>query len=123
MLTAILKYYSFTMERNVALALVKPWVSRKKAFRLGERLVPFLVFDVPLLTSLHAVGEQVNFDEDNATTEFRNLIRERVHEVEQQVLRSRKLRDGKKDNSVHKNFIFAMVYLCESNGGEEQLEL
>ena len=57
------------------------------------------------------------------TTEFRNLVRERVHEVEQQELRRRKVGDGTKDNSVHKNFIVAMVCLCERNGAEEQLEL
>ena len=33
------------------------------------------------------------------------------------------MRAGTKDNRVCKNFIAAMMYLCEQNDGEEQLEL
>ena len=42
-LRPMLKYCTFEMERNLALALVKAWVPRRKAFRLGSRLVPFSV--------------------------------------------------------------------------------
>jgi len=56
-------------------------------------------------------------------TEFGNLVRERVHEVEQQEPRRRKVGDGTKDNRIYKSFIVAMLYLCERNGGDEQLEL
>jgi len=52
----ILKYCTFEMERNLALALLKAWVPRRKAFRLGNRLVLFSVFDVALMTGLAAVG-------------------------------------------------------------------
>ena len=122
-LRLMLKYCTFEMERNLALALVKAWVPRKKAFRLGRRLVPFSVFDVALMTGLPAVGEEVDFKEDTATTEFGNLVRQRVKEAEQEELNRRKGRARTKDNRVYKNFIAAMVYLCEQNAREEQLQV
>jgi len=38
-------------------------------------------------------------------------------------MRRRKVGKGSKDNRVYKNFIAGMIYLCEKNTGEEQLEL
>jgi len=119
----ILMYCPFEMERNLALALVKAWVPRRKAFRIGSRLVPFSIFDVALITGLPAVGQLVKFDEDPVVTEFGKMVRERVHEAEQEELRRRKVGAGKKDSRVYKNFIAAMVQLCEQNDGEEQLQL
>jgi len=46
-------------------------------------LVPFSVFDVALMTRMPATGEPVNFDEEHVTTKIRDLVRERVHELEQ----------------------------------------
>jgi len=86
-------------------------------------LVPFSVVDVALITGMPATGKWVEFEEENVTTNFGDLVRERVHEVEQQQLRRRKLRGGTKDNHVYTNFIAAMVYLCERNRGPEQLQL
>jgi len=60
----ILKYCPFEMEKNLALALVKAWVPRRKAFRVGSRLIPFSIFDVALINGLPAVGQQVNFSEE-----------------------------------------------------------
>ena len=60
-LAPILKYCSFTMEHNLALVLVKAWLPRRRVFRLGERLVPFSIFDVALMTSLPVTGERVHF--------------------------------------------------------------
>ncbi|KAJ8447213.1 LOW QUALITY PROTEIN: hypothetical protein Cgig2_030444 [Carnegiea gigantea] len=105
-LRPILKYSSFAMERNSALALAK--------------LVPLSVFDYVLLTGLPATGERVQFDDDKVTTDFGDM---RVHEEEQAELRKRKVGKGSRDNCVYKNFIAMMVYLCEKNAGEEQLEL
>jgi len=122
-LRPILKYCTFEMERNLALVLVKAWVPRRKAFRLGSRLVPFPVFDVALMTGLPAVGQQVNFKEDTAGTKLGNFVRQRVQEAKQEELKRRKARAGTKDNRVYKNFIVAMVYLCEQNDGEEQLQI
>ena len=65
------------MERNLALALVKAWVPRRRAFWLGERLVPFSVFDVALLTGMPATGERVSFEEEHVTMEIGELVRER----------------------------------------------
>jgi len=73
-LAPILKYYTFEMERNLALALVKTWVPRSKAFRLGDRLLPSSVFDVALMAGLPTVGQQVDFHEDTLMTEFGNII-------------------------------------------------
>ena len=122
-LAPMLKYYFFSIERNLALALMKAWVPRRRAFRLGERLVPFSVFDVALMTGLLATGDRVNFDKEHVTNKIGNLVKERVHEVEQNELRRRKGRGGKKDNRVYKNFVVAMVYLCEHYSGADQLEL
>ena len=90
-LAPVMKYCSFAMERNLALALVKAWVPRKRAFRLGERLVPFSVVDVVLITGMPATRKRVEFEEENVTTDFGDLVRERVHEVEQQQLRTRRV--------------------------------
>jgi len=72
-----LNYCSFSMERNLALALVKAWVPQRRAFRVGERLVPFSVFDVAFMTGMPATGEKVNFEEENVETQIGNLVRER----------------------------------------------
>jgi len=73
------------------------------------------------MTRMPATGEPVNFDEEHVTTEIRDLVRERVHELEQQELRRRKGRGGTRENHVYKNFIAAMVYLCERYAGEEHM--
>jgi len=75
------------------------------------------------MISLLTTGEWVNFDEEHVMTEIGNLVREKMHEGEQQELRRRKVRGGTKDNRVYKNFIAGKVYLCERYGGEEQLDL
>ena len=72
------------------------------------------------MTGLPAVGQQVHFKENTNTTEFGNLVRQRVQEAEQEELKRRKARAGTKDNHVYKNFIAAMMYLCEQNAREEQ---
>ena len=115
----ILKYCTFEMERNLTLAFVKAWVPHRKA----SRLIHFSIFDMALMTGLPAVGKQVDFQEDIVTTKFGNMVRQRVHEAEQEELRRRKARVGTKDNRVYKNFIATMMYLCAQNDGEEQLEL
>jgi len=50
-------------------------------------------------------------------------VRESVHELEQQELRWRKGRGRTRENRVYKNFIAAMLYVCERYAGEEHLEL
>ena len=114
-LRPILKYRSFTMEQNLALALLKCWVPRSKAFRLADRLVPFSVFDVALLTGLPVTGERVDFDDVKLPTDFRDMMRQRVHEEEQEQLRRMKVGKVSEDKRVYKNFIAAMMYLCEKN--------
>jgi len=109
----ILKYCTFEMERNLALALLKAWVPRRKAFRLGNRLVLFSVFDVALMTGLAVVGRSVDFQENTVITEIGDMVTQRVHEAKREELRRRKVRARTKDNHVYKNFIAAMVYLCE----------
>ncbi|KAJ8419896.1 hypothetical protein Cgig2_016343 [Carnegiea gigantea] len=111
-LRPFLKYRSFAMERNLALALVKCWVPRSKVFWLAGRLVPFSMFDVALLIGLPATGERVDFDDDKLMTDFRDM----------EWLRRRKVGKESKDKRVYKNFIAVMVYLCEKNAREEQLE-
>jgi len=120
-LAPVLKYCSLSMERNLGIALVKAWVPRRRAFRLGERLALFSVFDFALLTGMPATGKRVNFTEGHETTEIGDLVRERVNEVEQQELKRRKGRAQAKDNRVDKNFVAAMVYLCEQFAGKEYL--
>jgi len=114
-LRSILKYRSFTMEHNLALVLVKHWVAHNKGFRLADMLVPFSVFDVALLTGLPATKEMVDFDDDKLTTDFEVMVRQRLHEEEHEELRRKKVGKESKDNRVDKNFIAAVVYLCEKN--------
>ncbi|KAJ8428199.1 LOW QUALITY PROTEIN: hypothetical protein Cgig2_031476 [Carnegiea gigantea] len=122
-LRPILKYRSFSTELNLALTLVKCWAPHSKAFRLADRLVLFSIFDVALLTGLPATRERVDFDDDKLITDFGDMVRQRVHEEEEEELKGRKVGKGCKDNRVDKNFIAMMVYLCEKNVQEEQLEL
>ena len=77
---------------------MKCWVPCSKAFRLANRLVPFSVFDVALLTDLPAIGEKVEFSNDSYTTEIANMVRGRVHEEEQHELRRRKVGKDSKDS-------------------------
>ncbi|KAJ8445813.1 hypothetical protein Cgig2_027894 [Carnegiea gigantea] len=111
------------MERNLALTLVKAWVSRSKAFRLADRLVPFSIFDVALLIGLPATKERVEFDDDSLMAEYGNMVRALVQEAEQEELRRWKVGEGRMDNHVCKNFITIMVYLCKRHAGEEKLQL
>ena len=57
-----LQYCDIEMERHLTLALIKCWVPRWKAFRIGGRRVPFSVFDVALMTGLPATGRRVELD-------------------------------------------------------------
>jgi len=58
-------YRSFTTQRELATALEKTWVPRKKAFRLVGRLILFFVYDVLLLISLPTTKKRGKFvDED-----------------------------------------------------------
>ena len=86
------------MERNLALALVKCCVPLSKVFRLADRLVSFLMFDMALLIGLPATGEKVKFLGYSCTTEIANMVRGRVYEEEQQELRRRKVRNDNKDS-------------------------
>ena len=116
----MLKYTKFVMEQNLALTLVKCWVLRSRAFRLVDRLVPFSVFDVVLLTGLPTTGEMVLFEDDGTMIEIGEMVRKRVEEEE---LRRRKVGGRSRENWVYQSGVAAMVYLLERNAGEEQLEL
>ena len=122
MLRSILKYPTFAMEWNLALALVKCWVSRSMVFRLAGRLVPFFVFDVALLTRLLGTREMESFDDDGMT-DFGEMVRLTVLEEEEEELGKRKVQSRSRDNRVYKNCVAAMAYLLERNAGEEQLDL
>lgn len=69
---------------------------RRKTFRLANRLVPFIVFDVVLLTGLPPTGEWVEFDDDTVMTEFGIMVRARVQKPEQKELRRRKVGEGRR---------------------------
>ena len=111
-----MKYTKFAMERKLALALVKCWVLWSRTFRLAERLVPFSVFEVALLTGLPAMREMVSFDDGGMMTEIEEMVRKRVEEEE---LRRRKVGGRSKDNRVYKSGVATMVYLLERTVGEE----
>ncbi|KAJ8432347.1 hypothetical protein Cgig2_021117 [Carnegiea gigantea] len=110
-LRPVLEYRTFDMVRNLAFALVETWVPRSKAFMLPDRLVPFSVFDVALLTALPIIGERVKFDDDSVMTKYGKMVRARVQKAKQEDLRKKKVGEGRKDTHVYKNFIAAMVYL------------
>ena len=69
-LRPVRKYPTFAVKLNLALALVKCWVSRNMAFRLADWLVSFSMFDVALLTGLPVTGEMVPFYDDGVMTDF-----------------------------------------------------
>lgn len=109
----ILMYCPFAMERKLTLALVNCWVPRSRVFRLADRLDPFSVFDVALLTGLLATWEKVDFSDESCTKEIADMVNDKVREEEQQELRRRKFGKDSKDSQVYKNFISTMIYLCE----------
>ena len=70
-----LEYCDIGMERHLTLALIKCWVPRWKAFRIGGRRVPLFVFDVALMTGLPAMGRIVELDGEEVSSEVGLLIR------------------------------------------------
>ncbi|KAJ8436065.1 hypothetical protein Cgig2_000361 [Carnegiea gigantea] len=92
--------------------ILKHIVPRSRAFRLADRLEPFSVFDVALLTGLPATWGKVDFSDESCTKKIVNME-----------LRRMKFGKDSKDSQVYENFISTMVYLCEQNAREEQLDL
>jgi len=58
----VLKYKMFVLDSNSVQALVESWILETKAFKIGCREVPFLVYDVALLMGLPATRENVTFE-------------------------------------------------------------
>jgi len=103
-----LKYCDIEMKRHLTLTLIKCWVPRWKAFRIGGRRVPFSVFDVALMTGLPATGRRVELDGEEVSSEVGLLIRGRMAEWEQQeMMRRVPGRCGKK-RRFFKNYVAAI---------------
>jgi len=49
----VLDYREIGMERHLALAVIKSWIPRRKAFTIAGKRIPFPIFDVVFLTGLH----------------------------------------------------------------------
>jgi len=54
--------------------VIKAWNPKAKAFRLGHRKVPFLYFDVALLTDQPATGRAVVFERGKGIREVKQLL-------------------------------------------------
>ncbi|KAJ8426388.1 hypothetical protein Cgig2_000583 [Carnegiea gigantea] len=119
----LLQYPEIGMERHLTLALIKYWIPRWKAFRIGGRRVPFSVFDVALFMGLPAMGRRVELEGEELSTEVSVLVRGCVADWEQEEMASRVPgRSGKKRRSF-RNYVAAMAKLCEENNEDEQVGL
>ncbi|KAJ8442481.1 hypothetical protein Cgig2_022364 [Carnegiea gigantea] len=79
-----LEYPELGMERHLTLSLIKCWVPRWKAFRVGGRRVLFSVYDVALFTGLPATGRAIELNRDEMSTEVGDMVRERMNEWERE---------------------------------------
>ncbi|KAJ8423597.1 hypothetical protein Cgig2_030663 [Carnegiea gigantea] len=85
----LLQYREIGMERHLPLALIKYWVLRWKAFRIGGGRVPFSVFDVALFTSLPATRRRVELEGEELSMEVGILVRGCVADWEEEEMASR----------------------------------
>ncbi|KAJ8449610.1 hypothetical protein Cgig2_005632 [Carnegiea gigantea] len=120
-LKPILEYRPFSMQRELTVAPVKPWVLRRKASRLARRL--FSVYDVALFTGLPVTGKIVEFGEDDLfTTELARMVR--LHMAQYVTEKSDNLKSEKgRKRPVFRNYIKVMKKLLDANKEPKKLEL
>lgn len=76
----VLKYRPFGMDRHLVRALVEGWNAETKAFKVGSREIPFIVYDVALLTGLPATGKQVTFNWGIGVSEVEEVIKATIED-------------------------------------------
>ncbi|KAJ8442944.1 hypothetical protein Cgig2_019517 [Carnegiea gigantea] len=118
-LKPILEYHPFSMQRELTVALVKLWVSRRKAFRVAGRLVPFSVYDVARFTGLPVTGKIVEFGEDDLfTTELARMVCLCMGQYVTKKGDNLKSEKGRK-RPVFRNYIKMMKKLLDTNKESE----
>ncbi|KAJ8451316.1 hypothetical protein Cgig2_014088 [Carnegiea gigantea] len=122
-LAPFLEYPDIGMERHLTLALIKCWVPRWKAFRIGRRRVSFSVFDVALLTGLPAPGRIVRLDGDEVTTDVGEMARGRMAEWEREEMVTRLPGRSGKKRRFFRNYVSDMVALYEENNDDDRVGL
>ena len=120
-LRACLHYCDIGMERHLTLALIKCWVPRWKAFRIGGRRVSFSVFDVALMTGLPATGRTVELEGEEVSSEVAVLLRARMDEWEQEEMMRRVPSKHGKKRRFFRNYVAAMAELCEEISDDERV--
>ncbi|KAJ8426953.1 hypothetical protein Cgig2_033234 [Carnegiea gigantea] len=111
------------MERHLTLALIRCWVPRWKIFRIGGRRVPFSVFDIALLTDLLATWLIVELDGDEVKIDMIEMVRDRMAEWEREKMVTRLPGRSGKKRRFFRNYVSAMVALCEENNEEDRVRL
>ncbi|KAJ8437550.1 hypothetical protein Cgig2_017903 [Carnegiea gigantea] len=116
-----LEYPELGMERHLTLSLIKCGVPRWKAFRVGGRRVPFSVYDVALFTGLPATGRAIELNGDEMSTEVGDMVRERMNEWERKEMVSRVPGRSGKKRRFFRNYVSAMVALCDENNADDRV--
>jgi len=88
-LRPVLAYWEMDMERQLTIAPIDSWDHKKKVFRIAGRKVPFIVFDVVLMTSLPGSGKKVEVDGEEVSTEVEDMIRRCMAEWEREEMARR----------------------------------
>lgn len=83
----------------------------------------FSIFDVALLTSLLVTGRMVELDGDEGTTDMGDMVRGRMEEWEMEEMVSRGLGISGSKRRLFRNYVSAMVALCEENNREDAVGL
>jgi len=67
------------MDKHLVWALIESWVPKTKAFKIGQREVPFSVYDVAFLTSHPAIGKHITFDEEQGSCKAGEVVKAAIN--------------------------------------------
>ncbi|KAJ8430687.1 hypothetical protein Cgig2_018413 [Carnegiea gigantea] len=109
MLSLVLKYKPFVMDKHLVHALMESWVPESKAFRIGRREVPLSVYDVALLTGLPATGKHVTFDQGEGLYGVEDVVKAAMDD---HLNRERaRRRTGRADMRMYRNYVSVIFKL------------
>ncbi|KAJ8444590.1 hypothetical protein Cgig2_013869 [Carnegiea gigantea] len=83
------------MDRHLVWAFIKSWILEMKAFKIGQREVPFLVYDVALLTGLPTTGKHVPFEWGQGACEVTEVVKAAMDDYLTRERTSMKLPSGR----------------------------
>ena len=120
-LRPVLEYGGMDMERHLTLALIDSWDRKRKAFKIAGRKVPFIVFDVVLITGSLGSGRKVEVDREEVSIEVGDKIRKCMAEWEREEMTRRVLSKYRKKRRFFRHFLNVMIQLCDEHAEEEQV--